>query len=86
MSAKKRGPKECPPHQWGKAEMASQFAHLTAAQAATLAKEAGVGQLILTHISRRYREKDIIREARSVFKNTHLARDFDTLQIKRSTK
>jgi ribonuclease Z len=65
------------------AEMAHQFAHLTAAQAATLAKEAGVGQLILTHISRRYRERDIYQEAQKIFPNTLVARDFDTFQIKR---
>jgi ribonuclease Z len=65
------------------AEMAQQFAHLTAAQAATLAKEAGVGQLILTHISRRYRERDIYQEAKNIFPNTVVARDFDTFQIKR---
>jgi len=65
------------------AEMASQFAHLTAAQAATLAKEAGVGQLILTHISRRYRERDIYQEAQKIFPNTIVARDFDNFQVKR---
>jgi ribonuclease Z len=65
------------------AEMAAQFAHLTAGQAATLAKEAGVGQLILTHISRRYRERDIYQEAQKIFPNTLVARDFDAFQIKR---
>ena len=39
-------------------EMASQFSHLTARQGADLAIKAGVKKLILTHISRRYREKD----------------------------
>jgi len=65
------------------AEMARDFAHLTAAQAAHLAKDAGVGTLLLTHISRRYRERDIHEEARSIFPNTHIARDFDTYQSKR---
>ena len=65
------------------AEMARDFAHLTAAQAAHLAKDAGVGTLILTHISRRYRERDIREEARSIFPNTFIARDFDTFQSKR---
>jgi ribonuclease Z len=64
-------------------EMARDFAHLTAGQAADLAKEAGVGQLILTHISRRYRERDVVKEARAVFPNTMVARDFDTYQVKR---
>ena len=64
-------------------EMAGQFSHLTARQAGELAIKAGVKKLILTHISRRYREKDVIREAQSVFPNTSVARDFDTFQIKR---
>jgi ribonuclease Z len=64
-------------------DMARQFAHLTAAQAATLAKEAGVGRLILTHLSRRYRERDIYQEAQEIFPNTTVARDFDVYQIKR---
>lgn len=65
------------------AEMARDFAHLTAAQAAQLAKEAGVQQLVLTHISRRYRERDVRQEAQAIFPNTVVARDFDTFQIKR---
>jgi len=64
-------------------DMAQQFAHLTAAQAATLAKEAGVKHLILTHLSRRYRERDIYAEAQAIFPNTTIARDFDTFQIKK---
>jgi ribonuclease Z len=65
------------------AEMARQFSHLTARQAAELAVKAGVKKLILTHISRRYREKDVLREAQAVFPNTAVARDFDSFQIKR---
>ncbi|HSK89472.1 MAG TPA: MBL fold metallo-hydrolase, partial [Anaerolineales bacterium] len=65
------------------AEMARQFSHLTARQAAELAVKAGIKKLILTHISRRYREKDILKEAQAIFPNTSVARDFDTFQIKR---
>ena len=64
-------------------EMAGQFMHLTARQAAELAVKAGVKKLFLTHISRRYREKDVIKEAQSVFPNTSVARDFDSFTIKR---
>ncbi|MCW5877370.1 MAG: ribonuclease Z [Anaerolineales bacterium] len=64
-------------------EMAREFAHLTARQSAELAREAGVGKLLLTHISRRYREGDVLAEAQAVFPNTHVARDFDAFQIKR---
>jgi ribonuclease Z len=65
------------------AEMARQFAHLTAEMAAGLAAEAGVKCLILTHLSRRYRERDIRKEARQVFENTVVARDFDAYQVRR---
>ncbi len=65
------------------ADMARQFSHLTARMGAELAGKAGVKKLILTHISRRYREKDVIAQAQSVFPNTVVARDFDTYQIKR---
>jgi ribonuclease Z len=64
-------------------EMAAEFSHLTAQQAAELARDAGIGQLVLTHVSRRYRERDIIEEARSVFSDAYVARDFDTFQVKR---
>lgn len=66
------------------AEMAKQFSHLTAKQAAELAKEAGVKKLILTHLSRRYRERDVLEEAQAVFPESVVARDFDSFQIKRS--
>lgn len=64
------------------AEMAQQFGHLTARRAAEFAARCGVKQLILTHISRRYREKDVQQQAREVFPNTHVARDFDRFQVK----
>ena len=65
------------------AEMAHKFGHLTAKQAAELARQAGVTRLILTHLSRRYRERDVLREARAIFPNSFVARDFDNYQIKR---
>lgn len=64
-------------------DLAGQFGHLTARQAAELAAEAGVGTLLLTHISRRYREADILAEAREVFPGAFVVRDFDRFQIKR---
>lgn len=66
------------------AEMAEQFAHLTAKKAAELAKTAGVKKLILTHLSRRYRERDVQAEAQAVFPDSVVARDFDSFQIKRN--
>jgi ribonuclease Z len=63
-------------------DMARQFAHLTARQAAELAKKAQVKKLILTHISRRYRDKDVLQEAQAIFPNTVVARDFDAYTVK----
>lgn len=64
-------------------EMARKFGHITALDAANLAREAGVKTLILTHLSRRYFERELRREARSLFPNTYVARDFDHFQITR---
>jgi len=64
-------------------EMAREFAHLTAQEAAKLATMANVGHLYLTHISRRYRDKDVEKEAREVFPNTTIVHDFDQFTIKR---
>jgi len=65
------------------ADMARQFAHLTARKAAELAAKAGVKNLILTHLSRRYRERDVLAEASSIFPEVRVARDFDAFQIRR---
>jgi ribonuclease Z len=64
-------------------ELARRFGHLTAARAARLAAETGVDQLILTHISRRYREGDVLDEAQGIFPNTIVARDLDRYQVRR---
>jgi ribonuclease Z len=65
------------------AEMARSFAHLTARAAAELAQRAGVHNLVLTHISRRYREREVIAQARSIYPAAVVARDFDMFQVKR---
>lgn len=68
------------------ADMAKKFNHLTAGMAAELALKAGVKQLIITHISRRYRGKDILAEAQAIFPNVVVARDFDRYQIKKEER
>jgi ribonuclease Z len=66
------------------AGLARDFAHLTARQAAELAAQAQVKHLLLTHLSRRYRERDVAAEAQAIFPRALVARDFDAFQIKRS--
>jgi ribonuclease Z len=68
------------------ADLAHQFDHLTAAQSAELAVQAQVGRLFLTHLSRRYRERDILKEAQAIFPDVHVARDFDSFQIRRDSE
>ena len=65
-------------------DLAGRFGHLTARQAAELARDAGVRALYLTHISRRYRERDVIEEAQAVFPGARVARDFDQFRAKRA--
>ncbi len=64
-------------------EEARAFGHITAREAATLALENGVKTLLLTHVSRRYRERDIIDEARRIFPNTYVVRDLDQFALRR---
>ncbi len=63
------------------ADMAQRFGHITAAQAARLAQAAEVGQLFLTHLSRRYREQEVLSEAQAIFPNSTVVRDFDRIKV-----
>lgn len=63
------------------ADMAARFGHLTATQAAELAREANVAHLFLVHISRRHNARDLLREARAIFPNTVVPRDLDQYRI-----
>lgn len=65
-------------------DLARKFGHLTAKQAGELARDCNVGELYLTHISRRYREHQIRDDARAVFPDATVVRDFDQAIIRRS--
>ncbi len=55
--------------------------HSTAREAAEIARDADVKLLALTHISNRYAGGDVEREAREVFAETVVPRDFDTVMV-----
>ena len=64
------------------AKLCSKTKHSTAKQAATIAKKAKVGTLILGHYSSRYSDLEEFRtEALAIFKAVELARDGKTFQI-----
>jgi ribonuclease Z len=63
------------------AAMAHKFGHLTAAQAAKLAHKANVSKLYLTHLSRRYREHEVLEEAQAIFPEVMVVRDFDRIKV-----
>jgi ribonuclease Z len=62
-------------------ERAAHTGHSTAAQAATLAREAEVSMLALNHVSTRHPLGLLRDEARAVFGGTVIPRDFDTIEI-----
>ena len=70
--------------------MAFERGHSTATMAAEIATKANVNQLILTHISPRYTPgnqtspNDLLNEAKAIFPNTQLARDFLQIDINKN--
>ena len=62
-------------------DRAAETGHSTAAQAATLARDAGVTALALVHSSTRYPPGVLRDEARAIFPRTVLPRDFDTIEV-----
>lgn len=67
-------------------ELARQFYHSTSRQAADIAREAGAGELVLTHISSRYQDtgtKLLLDQAKMSFERTRLADDGAVFEVKR---
>jgi len=63
-------------------EIANDYGHSTAFQAAEIAKKANVEKLFLTHISPRYLDHKILEnDARKIFKNSFVPRDFQEIEI-----
>jgi ribonuclease Z len=62
-------------------ERARETLHSTAGDAAQVALAAQVGMLALTHVSSRYFGPELAREARAVFPETVVPRDFDVIEL-----
>jgi ribonuclease Z len=62
-------------------DRAADTLHSTALQAAELARDAGVRMLALTHVSPRYFGPELAREAREVFPDTIVPKDFDVIEV-----
>ena len=62
-------------------ERAEETGHATATQAAELAAAAQARMLVLTHLSNRYFGPEIAREARAIFAETVVPRDFDIIDV-----
>ena len=66
------------------AQLAHNYGHLTAAQAARLAAGAGVRRLVLTHFSQRYPDADAFRrEAEPIFADVVIAEDLMRVDVPR---
>jgi ribonuclease Z len=62
-------------------ERARDTLHSTAADAAEIAREAEVGLLALTHLSNRYFGPEVADEARAIFPDTVVPKDFDVIEL-----
>jgi len=63
------------------AERAAETHHSTAGQAGSLAAEAEVGMLALTHLSARYPAREVREQARAQFGATVVPDDFDRVEL-----
>ena len=63
-------------------EKANRYGHSSSRQAAEIAKEAGVGLLVLTHLSPRYEDPaTLLADAKAVFGNVRVADDFAEIDV-----
>jgi len=63
-------------------DKAKETKHLTAKQAAQIAKKADVKRLLLTHFSQRYKDtKKLEQEAKKIFKNTQITKDLQIISF-----
>jgi ribonuclease Z len=62
-------------------ERARETLHSTAGEAALAAREARVRMLALTHLSTRYFGHEVVAEARELFADTVVPRDFDVIEL-----
>jgi ribonuclease Z len=63
-------------------KLAKVTGHSTAAQAATLARQAGVGRLLIGHFSSRYKSiRPLLEEATAIFPNTAAVEDGDHFSV-----
>ncbi len=63
------------------ADRAKETLHATATDAAEVARLADVKLLALTHVSTRYFGSELAEEARAVFPDTVVPRDFDVIEV-----
>jgi ribonuclease Z len=63
-------------------DRAHQTLHSTAREAAEIARAAEVKMLALTHLSNRYFGPELVREARAVFPETVVPKDFDIIELR----
>jgi ribonuclease Z len=64
-------------------KLANDYGHSTTVQSAEIAKIAEVNKLFLTHISPRYLENKMLEnEARIIFNNSFIAKDFQVVELK----
>jgi ribonuclease Z len=65
------------------AERAAETGHSTPAEAAEIAKQANVKQLVLIHVSPRYEDDSILlKQAKQIFQNVVVAKDLMEIEVK----